>query len=68
MKTVYEIISYDGIYMFVEPVRTFTLDHTQLNNFRKVQVPFLETAYLVKDFPISTTVEAYEIEGRLYVE
>lgn len=66
MKTVYEIVSYQGVYSFEEPVRSITLHESQFATYEKVVVPFLDYffASLLKD----STIEAYRIEGKLYVE
>lgn len=63
MKTLYEIVNIAGIYMFKEPVKTLTLLKRQLTDFSQVQVPFFEIGKSDQ-----STISAYEIEGKFYVE
>lgn len=49
--------------MFKEPVRCLILLKRQLKDFNQIQVPFFEIGVSAQ-----STISAYEIEGKYYVE
>lgn len=67
MKTVYQIIANrEGVYEYREPVRKLNL--SEKIEYPKIAVSFMPLETAPSFYPIVSTMQAYQIEGKLYIE